>query len=100
MLGRAERADEIVGALRARVEAVRAKALRLPSIRVLCQEWLDPPFAAGHWVPDMVEMVGGVNLMTEKEQPSRVVTWRERSEERRVGEEGGARVLGGRRGSG
>jgi iron complex transport system substrate-binding protein len=77
MLGRAERADEIVGALRARVEAVRAKALRLPSIRVLCQEWLDPPFAAGHWVPDMVETVGGVNLLTEKEHPSRVVTWRE-----------------------
>jgi len=77
VLGRAERADEIVGALRARVEAVRAKALRLPSIRVLCQEWLDPPFAAGHWIPDMVEMVGGVNLLTEKEQPSRVVTWRE-----------------------
>jgi iron complex transport system substrate-binding protein len=76
-LGRAERADEIVGALRARVEAVRAKAVRLPSIRVLCQEWLDPPFAAGHWVPDMVETVGGVNLLTEKELPSRVVTWRE-----------------------
>jgi iron complex transport system substrate-binding protein len=76
-LGRAERADEIVGALRARVEAVRAKAVRLPSIRVLCQEWLDPPFAAGHWIPDMVETVGGVNLLTEKEHPSRVVTWRE-----------------------
>ncbi|HEY3023453.1 MAG TPA: ABC transporter substrate-binding protein, partial [Actinomycetota bacterium] len=65
-LGRSERADEFVGALRARVEAVRAKAVRLPSIRVLCQEWLDPPFAAGHWVPDMVETVGGVNLLTEK----------------------------------
>ncbi len=77
LLGREERADEIVGALRARVEAVRAKALRLPSLRVLCQEWLEPPFAAGHWVPDMIEIVGGVNLLTDKEQPSRVVTWRE-----------------------
>jgi iron complex transport system substrate-binding protein len=77
LLGREDRADDLVGALRARVEAVRAKAVRLPSIRVLCQEWLDPPFAAGHWVPDMVEIVGGVNLITEKEQPSRIVTWRE-----------------------
>jgi iron complex transport system substrate-binding protein len=77
LLGRQDRADDLVGALRARVEAVRAKAARLPSIHVLCQEWLDPPFAAGHWVPDMVEIVGGVNLITEKEQPSRVVTWRE-----------------------
>jgi iron complex transport system substrate-binding protein len=77
LLGREDRAEDLVEALRARVEAVRAKAVRLPSIRVLCQEWLDPPFAAGHWVPDMVEIVGGVNLLTEKEQPSRAVTWRE-----------------------
>jgi iron complex transport system substrate-binding protein len=77
LLGQEERADDLVGALRSRVDAVRAKALRLPSIRVLCQEWLDPPFAAGHWVPDMVEIVGGVNLLTEKERSSQEVTWRE-----------------------
>jgi iron complex transport system substrate-binding protein len=77
LLGVEERAEELVSSMRARVDAVRAKAVRLPSIRVFCLEWLDPPFAAGHWVPDMVEIVGGVDLLNEKEQPSREVTWRE-----------------------
>jgi len=77
LLGAEQKAAELVASLGARVEAVRAKALRLPSIRVFCLEWLDPPFAAGRWVPDMVEIVGGVNLLSVKEQPSRVVTWRE-----------------------
>ena len=77
LLGAEERADDLVASMRARIEAVRAKALRLPSIRVFCLEWFDPPFVAGHWVPDMVEIVGGVNLLNEKERPSRVVTWRE-----------------------
>ena len=74
-LGRAERAGEIVGALRARVEAVRAKAVRLPSIRVLCQEWLDPPFAAGHWVPEMVALAGGREVLGRTGGPSFPVTW-------------------------
>jgi iron complex transport system substrate-binding protein len=44
---------------------------------VLCLEWLDPPFAAGHWVPEMVEAVGALNLLNDKEHPARVVSWRE-----------------------
>ncbi len=76
-LGREERAAEILASLRARLDAVRRTALRLPSVRLFAMEWLDPPFAAGHWVPDMVEAVGAVNLLNEKERPSRIVTWRE-----------------------
>ncbi|MFB3739179.1 MAG: cobalamin-binding protein [Candidatus Velamenicoccus archaeovorus] len=77
LLGVEERAGELVASMQARIDTVRAKAVRLPSIRVFCLEWLDPPFAAGHWVPDMVELVGGVNLLNGTEQPSREVTWRE-----------------------
>lgn len=77
VLGRKKRADELVASLRARIDAVRKTAQRLPSIRVFALEWSNPPFAGGHWVPDMVEAVGGVNLLSDKEQPSRVVTWRE-----------------------
>ncbi len=75
VLGRAERAEELVSSLRARIDAVRRTALRLPSIRVFALEWSDPPFAGGHWVPGMVEAVGAVNLLNEKDQPSRIVTW-------------------------
>jgi len=76
-LDRKAAADELTASLRDRIEAVRRAALRLPTVRVFCLEWLDPPFAAGHWLPDMVEIAGGTNLLNGKEQPSRVVTWRE-----------------------
>jgi iron complex transport system substrate-binding protein len=77
LLDRTAAADELTASLRERIEAVRRAALRLPTVRVFCLEWFDPPFVAGHWLPDMVEIAGGTNLLNGKEQPSRVVTWRE-----------------------
>jgi iron complex transport system substrate-binding protein len=70
-------AGDLVDHLRARIEAVRTKALRLPSIGTLCLEWSDPPFAAGHWMPGMVQMSAGTNLLAAPGEPSRRVTWRE-----------------------
>jgi iron complex transport system substrate-binding protein len=75
--GTEARARELVEALQERVELVRREALRLPSIRVLCLEWSDPPFAAGHWIPGMVEAAAGTDLLADRGQPSRRVTWRE-----------------------
>jgi iron complex transport system substrate-binding protein len=72
-----EAAGELVGRLRRRIEEVRTKALRLPSVGTLCLEWSDPPFAAGHWIPGMVEMSAGVSLLARPGEPSRRVTWRE-----------------------
>ena len=76
-LGAGERAEELAASMRARIEAVRRTALRLPTLRAFCLEWSDPPFAAGHWVPEMVEVAGGTNLLSEKEQPSKLVRWRD-----------------------
>ena len=76
-LGVEDRAETLVGSLQKRIDAVKRAALRLPAIRVFALEWLSPPFAAGHWIPDMVEAVGATNLLNEKERPSREVTWRE-----------------------
>jgi iron complex transport system substrate-binding protein len=39
--------------------------------KVLCLEWIDPFFTAGHWVPQMVEIAGGVNGLSYSGQPSR-----------------------------
>jgi iron complex transport system substrate-binding protein len=39
--------------------------------RVLCIEWIDPFFIAGHWVPQMVEIAGGINGLSSRAQPSR-----------------------------
>jgi iron complex transport system substrate-binding protein len=77
LLGAQGEADALVASLRERLAAVERVAERLPSVRAFALEWLDPPFVGGHWVPDMMRIAGGTNLLNEPEQPSRVVTWDE-----------------------
>ena len=43
--------------------------------RVFVAEWLEPPYTAGHWVPDMVDTAGGDNLFGASGQPSQRTTW-------------------------
>ncbi len=76
-LGRADRAAELVEALRERIETVKRRALRLPTVRMLALEWSDPPMVGGHWVPEMVELAGATNLLNERGRRSKEVTWRE-----------------------
>jgi iron complex transport system substrate-binding protein len=77
--GTEDSARVLVAGLRERVENIRKRAAGLPSIRTLCVEWSDPPFAAGHWVPGIVEIAGGTHLLigSDPAVPSRKVTWRE-----------------------
>ena len=77
LLEATDRAGELASALRERIAKVRQTAVRLPTVNVLCLDWAEPPFAAGHWVPEMVEAVGATNLLCEKGGPSRTVTYRE-----------------------
>lgn len=65
-LGVAERGAELTKDLRARIREVSARANgwgRRPT--VACLEWLDPLMAAGNWMPELVELAGGVNLFGE-----------------------------------
>jgi iron complex transport system substrate-binding protein len=80
LLDRSKEAAAITSALRARVARVKEIAMRVPTIRVLALEWSNPPFVGGHWIPEMVEAVGAMNLLNEKEQPSREVAWHEVAE--------------------
>ncbi|MGH7510552.1 MAG: ABC transporter substrate-binding protein [Gemmatimonadales bacterium] len=58
-LGLEGEADELVLGLQSRLARLRA-ATRLPGEpRVLCIEWLNPLYLAGHWVPELVEAAGG-----------------------------------------
>jgi iron complex transport system substrate-binding protein len=63
-VGRAARCEDkavgLVGSLRERVERIRSMPKR-QAPRVACLEWLKPPFNAGHWVPEMVGIAGGVD---------------------------------------
>ncbi len=59
-VGKLAKANELVSSLRARIKTIHniPKGARP---KVLCIEWLDPLFSAGHWVPQMVEIAGGIN---------------------------------------
>ncbi len=41
-----------------------------PPLRVFVAEWLDPPFAAGHWLPEMVDAAGGIEVLGRAGEPS------------------------------
>ncbi len=73
--GDAERGHEAVARLRARVDRVGRAVAGRPRPRVLTLEWLDPPFAPGHWVPEMVTLAGGDNLVGEAGSHSREIPW-------------------------
>ncbi len=77
LLGRAEQGAELASTLRERVTAVKETAKRVPTVSVFALEWSDPPFSAGHWIPEMIEIVGGTPVLAEKGQPSRETAWHE-----------------------
>ena len=52
-----------------------SQAISIP--RVICIEWLDPLFLAGHWVPDLVHAAGGEDVGAEPGKPSRQASWDE-----------------------
>ena len=74
--GRRATAAAVVGSLEHRIGSVRQ---RLEEVErepgVVCLEWLDPPMVAGHWVPEMVKLAGGRDLLGQPGAPSFTVTW-------------------------
>lgn len=61
---------KLISSLQRRIDAVRSMKIKSRP-RVLCIEWLDPLFTAGHWVPQMVEYAGGINGISVAGEPSR-----------------------------
>ena len=70
-----ERGEQVVGELRSRINRVAKTSSRDPQIRVALLEWLDPPFAAGHWNPTLVRLAGGVDVLGAEGEESRRVEW-------------------------
>jgi iron complex transport system substrate-binding protein len=73
--GALERAVALHDALARRLIDVRAAAARSTPVRVLTVEWVDPVFVGGHWVPEMVGLAGGVDVLGVEGEPSREVSW-------------------------
>jgi iron complex transport system substrate-binding protein len=81
-----DEAEELLAGLRYRLRRVAARAQRsgnvgaqpaapLPRPRVLVLEWVDPPYVAGHWVPELVALAGGTDVAGAPGEPSRRRTW-------------------------
>lgn len=60
--GTGDKARRLTAQLREEIEAVKRSATRTAP-RVACLEWLRPPFNAGHWVPEIVALAGGVDVL-------------------------------------
>lgn len=76
--GRSAEGHWLAAQLRDRLKALQT---RLQGIahrpRVVCLEWLSPLYVAGHWVPEMVQLAGGQDVLSHPGRSSRVVTWDE-----------------------
>jgi iron complex transport system substrate-binding protein len=75
---RLPRAREVVARLRARIASVTHRTGTFadrPRVAVL--DWLDPPMAAGHWVPEMIRRAGGAAVLGRPGSPSHWVTWQD-----------------------
>jgi iron complex transport system substrate-binding protein len=75
--GEPGRGGETVARLRMRIDRVRQAVAGRPRPRVLALEWLDPPFAPGHWIPEMIELAGGRCLIGRAGGHSVEVPWAE-----------------------
>jgi iron complex transport system substrate-binding protein len=78
--GTADRAGALVGSLRERLRAVGHLVRERPRPRVFMLEWPDPPFVAGHWVPEMVTAAGGTAVLARPGARSVPTTWAEITE--------------------
>jgi iron complex transport system substrate-binding protein len=74
-LGIPRRADELVRSLEDRLDMVRQRRRSSQPPLFACLEWLDPLMAAGNWVPELVEIAGGVDALGRPGEHSGWLTW-------------------------
>jgi len=70
ILDKNEKAKEIVKSLEKRIKHVKENS-NDKKPKVLAIEWLEPFFTAGHWVPEMIENAGGINMISKAGEQSR-----------------------------
>ena len=71
---RSHEARGLVAKLKRQIAELKCDPADAP--RVLCLEWLDPPFVAGHWVPEMVKLAGGIDVLGPAGEPGYEVDWK------------------------
>jgi iron complex transport system substrate-binding protein len=76
-LGVPQRGDAIAARMLEEVEQAAASVRGLERRRVFFAEWIDPPFCAGHWLPEMIELAGGEDVLGRAGAPSHPTSWDE-----------------------
>jgi len=70
MIGKEKEGNNLVDSLSKRLEFVKSKKFEeRPSVVAI--EWVDPFFTSGHWIPEMIDVAGGENLISTEKMPSR-----------------------------
>jgi len=76
--GRTRQATALSSRLRREVDAIQRRVTRVVTKpRVWCAEWLEPLMAAGHWIPEMVAMAGGIDGLGRVGEDSVPMPWEE-----------------------
>ena len=70
ILGKEAKAKEIIESLEKRIKNIK-KEYKSNNLKILAIEWLEPFFTAGHWVPEMIEIAGGINMISKTGEHSR-----------------------------
>jgi iron complex transport system substrate-binding protein len=74
-LGVPGRGATVASEMREAIAATSVQVAALPRRRIFVAEWLDPPFASGHWVPEMVAAAGGEEVLGRAGEPSFTTSW-------------------------
>jgi iron complex transport system substrate-binding protein len=72
---RKDAAVDLVRDMATRIDRIRLAVRGARRLRVAALEWLDPPFAAGHWIPQLIEYAGGEDALGFAGEPSAQCTW-------------------------
>jgi iron complex transport system substrate-binding protein len=75
LLGVLARGRRVVDEMEAKIAGVRARVADAPTRLVFVAEWLEPPYAAGHWIPEMVKIAGGRDVLGQAGAPSYPTSW-------------------------
>ncbi len=76
ILGKNKRSKEIRTELEEKISHIK-KVSNSRKTKVLAIEWIEPFFTAGHWVPEMIEFAGGINMISKIGEHSRKMTFYE-----------------------
>ncbi|HEX6487570.1 MAG TPA: ABC transporter substrate-binding protein [Candidatus Dormibacteraeota bacterium] len=70
-------AASLLAGLRERIRSAAGRAGELPRVRGVFLEWIDPPYPAGHWTPDLLDLAGIDDALARPGRPSVATTWDE-----------------------